>query len=84
MVVMCKVGDYWIPVCYGLLPDKEKNSYNLFMMMVKHYVETHMKMKFQVEKCVLDFEVAVAQAVSSVWGADLKGCLFHFGQSVFR
>ena len=84
MIVMCKVGGFWIPVCYGLLPDKEKETYYLFMVMVKHYVETHMKLKFEVEKCLLDYEIAVAQCVSSVWGSVLKGCFFHFGQSVFR
>ena len=84
MIVMAKVGPFWIPVSYGLLPDKEKDTYFIFLEMMIHYIEDICKLKFQVVKVVLDYELAVAQAVSRVWGAIIRGCLFHFSQAVFR
>ena len=42
------------------------------------------KVKFQISKVLVYFEVAVAQAISKVWGASVKGCLFHFFQAIWR
>ena len=84
MIVMAKVGPFWIPVSCGLLPDKEKDTYFTFLLMMTHYIEKVVKLKFEVEKVVLDYEVALAQAVSIVWGVILRGCLFHFSQAIWK
>ena len=70
MIVMAKVGLYWIPVSYGLLPDKEKDTYFTFLLMMTHYIENVLKLKFEVEKVILDYELSLAQAVSRVWGGN--------------
>ena len=49
-----------------------------------YYVEQKMKVKFKISKVLVDFEVAVAQAISKVWGASVKGCIFHFSQAIWR
>ena len=47
VIIMGKVGPVWIPVCYCLLPDKEKYTYFIFLLMIKkNYVEQEMKVKF--------------------------------------
>ena len=84
MIVMAKVGPFWIPVSYGLLPDKEKDTYFTFLLMMTHYIENVLKLKFEVEKVILDYELSLAQAVSRVWGVILKGCLFHFSQAIWK
>ena len=81
---MAKVGPFWIPVSYGLLPDKEKDTYFTFLLMMTHYIENVLKLKFEVEKVILDYELSLAQAVSRVWGVILKGCLFHFSQAIWK
>ena len=84
MIVMAKVGPFWIPVCYSLLPDKEKDTYYIFLALIKHYIEKVLQLKFEVVKVITDYEVAVGQAVNKVWGAILRGCLFYFSQAVWR
>ena len=84
VIVMAKVGPLWIPVSYALMPDKEKENYFLLSMMMRKYVEDNLKVKFAVTKVILDFEIAIAQAVDKVWGAAVQGCLFHFSQAVWR
>ena len=82
-IIMAKVGVFWIPVCYSLLPNKEEDTYLLFLLMLKTVIE-EMGLKFEVTKFILDYEVAMAKAVDKVFGAALKGCFFHFSQAIWR
>ena len=76
-IIMAKVGVFWIPVCYSLLPNKEEDTYLLFLLMLKTAIEK-MGLKFEVTKFILDYEVAMAKAIDKVFGAALKGCFFSF------
>ena len=72
-IIMAKVGVFWIPVCYSLLPNKEEDTYLLFLLMLKTAIEK-MGLKFEVTKFILDYEVAMAKAIDKVFG----GLFFSF------
>ena len=61
-----KVGEKWLPVVYGLLPNKEKASYSIFFAMVKLELERK-GLELAAEKMLVDFEIAIQQAAVETW-----------------
>ncbi|CAF2052943.1 unnamed protein product [Rotaria magnacalcarata] len=68
-----------IPLVYGLLIGKSTNDYNLFFEKVLE------QDNFQPDSIMIDFETGTIKSVKEMLPNVLhKGCLFHFGQAVWR
>ncbi|CAM4983140.1 unnamed protein product, partial [Rotaria socialis] len=68
-----------IPLVYGLLIGKSSNDYNGFFRKVLD------QGNFQPETILSDFETGTIKTIKDMLpNVTHKGCLFHFGQSVWR
>ncbi|CAF4368619.1 unnamed protein product [Rotaria sp. Silwood2] len=68
-----------IPLVYGLLIGKSTNDYNLFFEKVLEQDD------FQPQSIMTDFEAGTIKSVKEMLpNVQHKGCLFHFGQAVWR
>ncbi|CAF2981208.1 unnamed protein product [Rotaria socialis] len=68
-----------IPLVYGLLIGKSSNDYNGFFRKVLD------QDNFQPETILSDFETGTIKTIKDMLpNVTHKGCLFHFGQSVWR
>ena len=82
-IVMVKFGNSWIPVIYALLPDKCKETYFAFFYMVKKQIKD-MKLDFNLQSIITDFEVGAMKAAAVAWKVAVKGCYYHFTQAGWR
>ena len=76
-------GQY-IPCAFFLLPDKTKQTYiNMFQHLVQSCPQSEVNIDISVLH--LDFEIAVHEAVLSIWpNVLIKACQFHLGQAWYR
>jgi hypothetical protein len=74
-----------VPVVYSLLPDKSAQTYRRMFEIIQR-AATRLNLQFKPRAFQIDFEIAMEVAILNVFGpeTDVKGCLFHFGQSVWR
>ena len=77
------MGEKWLPVIYGLLPNKEKVSYSIFFAMVKLELGRQ-GLELAAEKMLVDFEIAIQQAAIETWPHLLmQGCRYWVKVKVF-
>ena len=65
-VLSIKVGGLWIPVAYGLLPDKEETSYLAFHFMLKRKLKNN-NIKINLVSMMMDYEINVQRAAVTIW-----------------
>ena len=82
-IVMIKMKDSWVPICYALLPDKCKETYFTFFYMVKKFIKD-LNIRFKIKSMRMDFEIGAMKAAAAAWKITVKGCYFHFTQSGWR
>lgn len=69
-----------LPCVFGLLMNKTQETYTQFFQAVKNHIP-----QWRPLYAMGDFEIASHRAFSSVFPeANITGCLFHLGQSVYR
>lgn len=69
-----------IPVIYGLLPNKSKETYFKLFQKIKEFIGDVIPLSI-----MLDFELAVIQAIEEVFpGSLIRLCFFHLCQSLYR
>jgi hypothetical protein len=67
------------PIVYILLKNKTEELYCLAFLKLKELLKLNPK------QCIMDFEKALKNSVSKCFpGCELHGCLFHYGQSLWR
>ncbi|XP_050516518.1 uncharacterized protein LOC126891385 [Diabrotica virgifera virgifera] len=77
--------DYYIPLVFFLLPNKQKHTYTLALKYLTEQVDAKCNKKLALRTVFADFEEAIQQSVTEVWtNVSLKGCRFHLGQSWWR
>ncbi|XP_071101764.1 uncharacterized protein [Haliotis cracherodii] len=69
------------PLVYALLPNKKQSTYQRFFTIFKQNAET---LHLRPRTIYTDFEKAVQNAVRHVFDCEMKGCLFHYRQAVWR
>lgn len=81
----CLMNGHYVPVVFCLLPNKTKETYVLLFNSVICKCK-ELGLTFHPDKVVADFEIAIHEAIKSVWseGVVLLGCRFHLGQAWFR
>ena len=73
-----------IPFIYALLPDKTQLTYKNLLIGIKE-ICIEKNITFQPTQLIMDFEVAAMNAWEEVFpNIQVKGCLFHYGQSIWR
>jgi len=69
-----------IPLVYALLPDKTQTTYTKFLTVLKV-----LNSSLKPTTLMIDFEQAVQKSASEVFpDCLLRGCFFHFSQSIWR
>ena len=79
---MVKQRGYWVPVCWGWLPDKSEVSYKVFLLLVIEAM-TELCMKLNIESVSSDFELNIMKALDDILEVDILGCFFHL-KKVFK
>jgi len=75
------INDYYIPLAFFLLPNKESKSYEKAFTYLNESCSKY-NTTFAPDTVFVDFEIAIHKAVCTVWiEAEIKGCRFHLGQS---
>ncbi|XP_048248930.1 uncharacterized protein LOC125378113 [Haliotis rufescens] len=70
-------------ILYALLPNKKQSTYQRFFTILQQNAETR-NLHLRPRTIFTDFEKAVQNAVRHVFDCELKGCLFHYRQAVWR
>lgn len=72
--MVAKVGGYYFPVAYGIMPDKTEDSYFQLLNHIRREFHDFQPLYFHT-----DFDIALMNAVRRLWGARVTvlGCLFH-------
>ena len=72
-----------VPLVYALLPDKKQSTYvQLFTILKEKAAQNNINLS--PTTMVTDFEGAAQNAVTAVFNCQLKGCMFHFRQAVWK
>ena len=85
-ILMALLGGVYLPCIIGLLPDKKRETYDVFFGLIYDYLDAHqLPNKFEDGYFMTDFEVNIRNAFSMFW-PDIRmlGCYFHFSQLVWR
>lgn len=73
-----------MPLCFFLLPNKEKETYKRMFRLMINYAES-LGLQFSPSKMQLDFEVSALKAIKECFPRTvLKGCAFHYTQAIYR
>lgn len=76
--------EHLFPFVYALTINKNEGTYNLLYQELKKLASDY-GLSLRPETMMCDFELANMNAVRAHFpGIDLRGCLFHFGQNVWR
>lgn len=79
-----KVGDQIVPLVFCLMSSKSKNSYSEFFYEL-HKLAVERNISLAPKIIITDFEKSISSAARSYFpSATFKGCLFHFGQIIWR
>jgi hypothetical protein len=79
MVIGAEISDgNWQPVAYGLLPNKETETYVVFFKLLKKELD-RLGLTLSSVYMITDFELALRNAFKEVFPKiTLKGCHFHY------
>jgi hypothetical protein len=73
-----------VPELFCLLPDKKTSTYHRLISLLK-LKAADLELKFDPTTLIVDFEVTVHNVVRDLLPTtNIKGCLFHFGQALYR
>ena len=82
-LLQLKVGDKFLPVAFGLLPNKEEKSYITFFKLISRWLEDN-NMNSNLKTMISDYETSIINAMKKTWNCKVLGCRFHFGQALQR
>lgn len=78
-----KVDTQCFPQLFCLLPNKTEDTYVRLLNLIKNKA-LEFNMLMNPTKVVIDFEIAMLNAVITVFNIIPKGCVFHFNQCIYR
>ena len=78
---MVKQRGYWVPVCWGWLPDKTLTSYKVFFLLIQKQM-AKLGPDLYVQSVTSDFELNIMKSVDEMLGADILGCFFHLKKAL--
>ena len=81
---MALLGGVYLPCIIGLLPDKRRETYDVFFGLIHAYLDAHqLPNTFADGFFMTDFEINIRSAFAMFW-PDIRmlGCYFRFSQLV--
>ena len=83
---MALLGGVYVPCILGLLPDKKRETYDVFFGLLCDYLNKHdLPNEFANHFFMTDFELNIRNAFRLFWPQiQLMGCYFHFSQLIWR
>ncbi len=79
-----QVMETMVPVCVGLLPAKNTETYVRFFRLIQKAANRY-GLNFSPSTISIDFESAMINSIQRIFpGARIRGCLFHFSQALWR
>ena len=79
------VDGAWTPGVYALLSSKQKEAYIELLSEVVRLICSETNMQPNPTFLLSDFELGFMKAAAEVFpSAEVRGCLFHFGQMIWR
>ena len=82
-IMMSKSKGYWIPTCFGWLPDKSEISYKVFFLLLKKKMD-ELGLSTKIKSLLCDFELNILKSADSMLKVILHACFFHFKQCIQR
>jgi hypothetical protein len=84
VVIHGKLHGEWKPLVFLLLPSKTEDIYVAAFRELRRVMENQ-NLHPRFTKSVTDYEQGLFHALGRIWPQlEIKGCLFHFGQCVWR
>ena len=83
---MALLGGIYVPCVIALLPDKSRETYDVFFGLIWDYLDKHaLPNNFADGFFMTDFEINIRAAFSMFW-PDIRmlGCYFHFSQLMWK
>ena len=75
-------GAIFVPVCFVLLPDKKRETYDLMFSLLKDALSVR-GLELSASNFMSDFEVAIRDSFTEHFpGISPKGCQFHFSKAI--
>ena len=76
--------DIWIPLAFGFLPDKKKQTYRAFFNQLKDAMD-QIGESLSAEYVMCDFEIGIRNSLREVWPEMIvKGCHFHMAKALWK
>ncbi|XP_046376315.1 uncharacterized protein LOC124149027 [Haliotis rufescens] len=72
-----------VPLVFALLPDKKQSTYLRLFTILKQKAN-QMNLQLQPNFVFTDFETAAQNAAKIEFPCQIKGCMFHFRQAVWK
>ena len=80
-IMLAEFRGVYLPVAFGLLPDKTETSYKVFVILLMEAVK-EINVKITMKRVMVDFELAIHLALVTLFKT--RGCYFHFTQAVWK
>ena len=75
-----------MPIAYALMMGKAEVDYTSVLTLLKTTVENVTSEEMRVKRILVDYEVAIWNAIRNVFGENVRvrGCWFHFNQAIYK
>ena len=77
------IEDVWVPVAFGYLPDKKKDTYNMFFGLLKEAL-TKNGFELSAQYFMRDFETNLRNCAKDKLEIDILGCHFHYAKCMWK
>ena len=71
------------PFIFAVLPNKYEVTYIRMLKLLQDKLRS-IGLRFEVKQFQIDFEIAMINAIQKVINCEVKGCAFHFSQSLIK
>jgi len=71
----------WFPAVFVLMNRRREKDYDIVCKAIRKAATLH-KLHLKPDTIMTDFEIAAIKSLGYNFNAKMKGCLFHFGQSI--
>lgn len=83
-VWMTRFGGFWLPVCWGWLPDKSLQSYKVFFHLVLEELKRR-NIPLNTKELISDFELHILKSADEMLlGIVILGCFFHLSKAIWK
>uniref|UniRef100_A0A915JF38 MULE transposase domain-containing protein n=1 Tax=Romanomermis culicivorax TaxID=13658 RepID=A0A915JF38_ROMCU len=82
--IMSKSTEKGVPVCHALLTNKRPETYERLFVQIRNKLIHINGNVGPLHTVLMDFELGGQEAARNIFRVRVKGCIFHFSQSLIR